>query len=124
MTRGLCSDVLQLVVAEHEMIVGEAVLEELRRIFTRKFKLPQARVDAFIRFLSEFHSEPTPPQLPAVPIRDPDDLAVVACALSADADLIVTGDKDLLEIPATVALIEIVNPRTFWTRHRPEGMGG
>ena len=36
---------------------------------------------------------PTPPSL-----RDPDDVAVLACALSAGADAIVTGDKDLLTI--------------------------
>jgi uncharacterized protein len=36
---------------------------------------------------------PLPPQL-----RDPNDLAVLACAVSAAVDVIITGDKDLLTL--------------------------
>jgi putative PIN family toxin of toxin-antitoxin system len=36
------------------------------------------------------------PALPQAVCRDPDDDAVLACALAAHADLIVSGDKDLL----------------------------
>ncbi len=31
-------------------------------------------------------------------LRDPKDLAVLACAVSAEADVIITGDKDLLTL--------------------------
>ena len=31
-------------------------------------------------------------------VRDPDDDAVLACALSAEAEIIVSGDDDLLEL--------------------------
>ena len=41
------------------------------------------------------------PALPAQPIcRDPDDDAVLACAKAASADLIVSGDQDLLVLQA------------------------
>jgi len=36
------------------------------------------------------------PPLPQPVCRDPDDDAVLACALAAQADLIVSGDADLL----------------------------
>jgi predicted nucleic acid-binding protein len=36
------------------------------------------------------------PPLPQPVCRDPDDDAVLACALAAQADLIVSGDDDLL----------------------------
>ena len=36
---------------------------------------------------------PMPPEL-----RDPKDLAVLACAVSAEVDVIITGDKDLLAL--------------------------
>ena len=35
-----------------------------------------------------------------VELRDPDDVHVLACAVSAEADLIVTGDHDLLTLRA------------------------
>lgn len=38
----------------------------------------------------------SPAPLPAPVCRDPDDDAVLACAKAAQADFIVTGDKDLL----------------------------
>ncbi len=31
-TRGLCADVLQAILAEHQLVVGEAMLRELRRV--------------------------------------------------------------------------------------------
>ena len=45
-TRGLCADVFRTVLAEHDLIVGEVILTELRRVLTTKFKVPSNRVDA------------------------------------------------------------------------------
>ena len=42
----------------------------------------------------------TPQAIPRVVVRDPDDDHVVACALAAQTDLIVSGDGDLLELKA------------------------
>lgn len=39
-TRGLCTDVLRVIIAEHELEVGEVVLEELRKVLIEKFKVP------------------------------------------------------------------------------------
>jgi predicted nucleic acid-binding protein len=33
-TRGLCADVLRTVLAEHDLVVGEVILAELRRVLT------------------------------------------------------------------------------------------
>lgn len=40
----------------------------------------------------------TPASMPPVIITDPDDSHVLACALAAQADLIVSGDSDLLNL--------------------------
>ena len=44
--------------------------------------------------------------------RDPDDDAILACALEAKADYLVTGDVDLLELRAFKGM-RIVTPRDF-----------
>jgi uncharacterized protein len=49
---------------------------------------------------------------PALPCRDPNDHHVVATAVATAAPVIVTGDKDLLDL-AQYAGILIVTPRQF-----------
>ncbi|MEE9258816.1 MAG: putative toxin-antitoxin system toxin component, PIN family, partial [Nitrospinaceae bacterium] len=60
------------------------------------------------------HREITPaPESPSsIPIRDPDDAQVLASALEAGADILVTGDQDLLSL-GDKAGIRIVDPRAL-----------
>jgi putative PIN family toxin of toxin-antitoxin system len=51
----------------------------------------------------------TPAPLPAPVCRDPDDDAVLALALAAQVDLVVSGDNDLLDLQAFES-IPIVTP--------------
>ena len=62
------------------------------------------------------------PQKKLLLCRDKTDNVILECCLEADADFLVTGDKDLLEIEKTrlrtkLPKLEIVSPRTF-LRHK------
>ena len=48
--------------------------------------------------------------------RDPDDDKFIACALGGHAEVIISGDKDLLEIADQID-IPIVTPRVFLNRY-------
>jgi len=112
-TRGLCADVLHAVLAEHQLIVGDAVLSELRRVLRQKIRLPAgavSEVEAFLR--QQAVVVRTVPPL-AIKIRDHDDLAILAEAVAGAADVLVTGDRDLLDIAARAPL-PIVTPRGLW----------
>ena len=50
------------------------------------------------RFRAACHEAAPARIVPPAELRDPDDLHVLACAVSAEADAIVTGDKDLLTL--------------------------
>ena len=39
-TRGLCADVLRHILAQHDLIVGEVVIAELRRVLRDRIKIP------------------------------------------------------------------------------------
>ena len=39
--RGLCADVLRMVLAEHELIVCPQIIDELQRVLCDKFTTPQ-----------------------------------------------------------------------------------
>jgi predicted nucleic acid-binding protein len=53
-------------------------------------------------------------------IRDADDLWVVASAIDGDADMLVTGDRDLIDI-ANASPLPILSPRAAWERLRRPG---
>ena len=113
-TRGLGADIFPLAASEHKFITSEVVIEELRRVLSEKFKMPQQEVLDAEKFLRRFHVEPTPDSAPEVEIRDPDDRWILAAALNSDADVLVTGDRDLLELQESITDTVIINPRGFW----------
>jgi putative PIN family toxin of toxin-antitoxin system len=112
-TRGLCADLLRCILDDHELVTGEVVLTELRRALSRGFKLPPPTVDAILELLREHEVVPKPAAPSELPIRDPDDRWILASAVDAKADVLITGDADLLDI-ATSAPLRVLAPRAFW----------
>jgi putative PIN family toxin of toxin-antitoxin system len=116
-TRGICADLVRFVLAEHELLTGEVNLEELRRVLGERFGAPAKRLDAIESELRAETVVPRPPEPAAVSVRDLDDRWVLASAMSGGADLLVTGDQDLLAVAGQVS-IPIVDPRGCWDRLR------
>ncbi len=113
-TRGLCADVIRLVLAEHELIVAEVVLKELGRVLKDKIGLPTEQIQEILAFLESQTVQPKPISPPSIPVRDEDDQWVLASALAAKADVFVTGDKDLLDVAKEVSGLTMTDPRGFW----------
>lgn len=96
------------------LISSPALLAELAEVIGRaKFnsilarsQSSQASVLAEVRQLAEILD---PPPLSRPVCRDPDDDALLALAIAAQADLIVSGDKDLLALGSYDA-IPILTP--------------
>lgn len=112
-TRGLSADVLRLVIAEHELMSGEVNLKELRRVLRSRFRLPRSLIEAVEQLLREHTIVPRPDRLLEIAVRDSDDAWVLASAVAGGAEVLVTGDKDLLAV-APRAPLRIVDPRAFW----------
>ena len=95
-------------------LVCEQNVEELQRIFSKKFphKLP-----ALYRFLSlalmtlELVPIPTDEYLLEENIRDVKDRPILRAAINAKADILLTGDKDFLESGLTTP--RIMTPAGF-----------
>jgi uncharacterized protein len=99
-----------------QIFLSEAILSELREVLQRrKFaarlalkglnpEMVLAQVQAAARVV---HAPAIP--LPAL-LRDGDDLAVLACAVSAAVDVTITGDNDLLSLKSFQG-IPILNVR-------------
>lgn len=119
-TRGLCADVLRTVLAEHDLVIGEVIRTELRRTLATKLKLPADRVDAVEAVLGTVPIVPKPTEPSTLTIRDPADRWILATAIAGAADVLVTGDRDLLVVVAE-SPIPILEPRAFWELLRAGG---
>lgn len=115
--RGLCADLMRVVLAEHELVTGEVNVRELHRVLVEKFRAPKSVVASVESQLRDQLVIPAPEAPSTIVIRDPDDAWVLATALVSGADMLVTGDRDLLEIAAAVPL-PILTPRLAWEQLR------
>jgi predicted nucleic acid-binding protein len=113
--RGLCADVLRLVVAEHELITAEVVLRELARVLEIKIRLSPDVVEDLIASLREHPVQPRPTSALDLPVRGPDDVLILASALAAGADVLISGDPDLLDVPPGIEGIHIISPGDIWS---------
>ena len=113
-TRGLCADVLRVILGEHELVTGEVVIEELRRVLSRKFDLPADAVKEIESFLRGYHVEPEPRRLPDLDLSERGDLMVVGSAINAKAEVLITGDREMLDLKKKPEGLRIISPRDFW----------
>jgi putative PIN family toxin of toxin-antitoxin system len=113
--RGLCADVLQTVLADHQLLISAEVLAELADVLPRKFGLPSTVVDEFLALLSdEGILSAAPGPCPILP-DNPADAVIVASALAGGAEVFVTGDKELSDLGKAEGM-PVLSPRQFWER--------
>ncbi len=119
-TRGLCADVVRHVLGEHELLTGEVNLAEMRRVLRVRFRVPGATVDAIENLLRDKVVVARPRNILEIAVRNPDDAWVLASAVSGKADVLVAGNRDLLEL-AGRAQVRILDARGFWEHLRRRG---
>ena len=111
--RGLCADLLELVLLEHDLVIGGNVLRELSKALREKVKLPATRTTEIVQFLAGEAVEVVNEVAPIDVKVDAADALVLGEALAARAEFFVTGDAALLKFDA-IATLRIVSPRRFW----------
>lgn len=110
--RGTCHELLEHCVIRHDLITSEFILDELRQKLAEKFKYLDAMADEAIAVLRSRMKVITPSPLTIPVCRDADDDNVLAVAVEASCDCIVTGDVDLLVLHPYQE-IAILSPRAF-----------
>ena len=112
--RGVCTDVFERVIADHELVLSPHVLDEFDRVMTAKLEFDQTRVQRAVALFRRVGRVVTPEPLEEPVCRDRDDDAVLALARSSGAACLVTGDDDLLVLKS-FEQIPIISPRAFLT---------
>jgi len=108
---GLCRDIVKRRLSSVQLVTSRALLDELARVLRHKFDTDPDDVP----FLQAYRDQATivrPTALPRAVCRDRDDDKVLAAAIAGKADLIVTGDADLLVLGQHRG-IRILSPRQF-----------
>jgi len=111
-SRGLCESILELCFHSHEIVLSQELLDEILRNLRQKIKLPGGIVKDIGNLLREHASIASAIPLAADLCRDPDDVKILGLAIAANADCIVTGDKDLLVLKKFQG-VPILTPRSF-----------
>ena len=113
LTEGLCPVLLTRARRkEFELFVCPVILEEFERILSCKIKAPQNLVREALEVILEASKIINPTKKIQGICRDRDDDRILSCALSAEADYLVSGDKELLGIGCFERL-KIISPREF-----------
>jgi putative PIN family toxin of toxin-antitoxin system len=94
-----------------ELCLSPVIIEELRVTLRDRFEWPADRMETVLEPILSRAMIVEPKRIVAIS-RDPDDDHILACALEAKADVIVTGDKDLLQMHSFEE-IPIITPRQF-----------
>jgi putative PIN family toxin of toxin-antitoxin system len=113
--RGVCTDVFERVIDEHELLLSPFILGEFERVMVRKFELDRDRVKRAVALLHRKGQVVDPAPLESRVCRDPDDDHVLALARDGRAQVVVTGDDDLLVLDSFES-VSIISPREFLTQ--------
>ncbi len=98
-----------------ELVLADPVLDELERVLSTKLGFTAERVREIVVLLEELASERTPaPTTPPAPITgDPDDDLILACAIDADAQIVVSGDRRHLLPVGEHRGVRIITPQAL-----------
>lgn len=111
-SRGICADLLEVILLGHDLIVGRNVLRELDKALRSRIRLPAIRSSEPVAFVVGEAMEVVEKAQPVDAKVDVDDALVPGEARSARAEMFVTGDAALLELGAVNGLL-IMSPRQF-----------
>ena len=113
---GLCAKLLRRAnKREFVLLVCPIILEEFQGALKKKLDATEEEIGnalSLLREVSVMTGESPPTIKPARIVRDPGDDLILFCAVKAEADFLVSGDKALLAI-GEHGKIKILNPRGF-----------
>ena len=112
---GVCAELLEEVLLHHELVTSEFILEELARKLHEKFHFPVSDSGQVAAFLRRSSIVVVPTELTRDACRDPEDTPVLGTAVAGQGSLLVSVDRDLLDLKA-FQNIPVIRPGEFWAR--------
>ncbi len=115
---GKPAQVLELAIGEHiSAVTSEKLLAELLRVLKRKFHFNAQQLSDVEQIIREKFTVVIPSYIPEVVTRDPDDNHVLAIVHAVKADIIISGDSDLLTLEQ-YKVTPIITADMFLTQYK------
>jgi len=107
--------VLQHIIStdEFELVLSDTIIDETRKVVEARWKNSLEYFEDFIKDI-KFHYLRLCAGDKVVNIRDPKDKHVIASALEAEIDLLITGDKDFFEYEYD---FEVITPSGYIAKY-------
>lgn len=119
-SRGLCADLLKIVLRDHNLVVSQLVLVEFERVLRDKMCASEPDLKQAMMVFDHIEVVVDPPTMPMDPTLDNADAAILTAAVGGEVDIFVTGDRELLCSMERTRL-PIVTPRRFMELIRTTG---
>jgi len=112
---GVCAELLEDVLLRHQLVISEFILQELTRKLVEKFCYSTRDAAEDGAFLRRVGVVVQPTELPSNLCRDPSDVPVLGTAVAGKCSLLISVDRDLLDM-GTIRGIPIIRPGEYWRR--------
>ena len=110
--QGASGQLLDRVLDIHDVVISNAILDELTDVLSAKFEYSNLQVSEVVSRISTEAEIVEPVTFEQQICRDPDDDAILGTAVAGNADCIVTGDSDLLILERFEG-VDIISPSEF-----------
>jgi len=112
-SRGYSFDVIKDAIYKHKVYCSEYLLKEIQGILPNKFSLSEGIVHFALSTIKKYFIKGETAGMVENVCRDPNDNQVLADALVNKIEILITGDKDLLELKKYKG-IKIISPKAYW----------
>ena len=112
---GVCAGLLEDILVDHEWVISQFIIDEVARKLKDKFDFPENEIAEIRESITGAAEIVEPAEVSADSCRDPNDLPVLGTAVAGRADVLITGDKDLLDLKEYFG-VPIIRPGEFWKR--------
>ena len=111
--KGVCFEILEDLVYSHTPLITSFVLAECHKVFLHKFHLSKTTVTSMLHVMERYFKKGENSTKILKVCRDPDDNQLFADALINKANIILSGDKDLLSMYEYEG-IRVIAPKDYW----------
>jgi uncharacterized protein len=112
-SHGACNELFKHCMTNHNVYTSDFVLSELARTLANKFKYPADEIAQAQKIILSGATITDEASLQHPVSKDKDDDHIIAAAIKAEVDCLLSGDSDLLSLKK-IQKITILSPRDFW----------